>query len=289
MQPNASTPDRQHMQHLVAYFSPAGSTRLIAETIRGRLTEHGQEATMVDLGKNDRNATKHPAEVRSPCCLWIGSPVYCDHAAPPVTDFIKGLPIAGPGSFAVLFVAWGGVTSGLALAEMAEQLLAKGFVPLAAAKVLAVHSSMWRAAQPLASGHPDREDLAQMRRMTDTAVANLASEHIAPLDLRVLDYLSPWLRAEAAGKSLAAARAAMPPLAVNEQHCLQCGECAERCPTAAISLAPFPTLSDDCVLCLQCVRGCPQDAFVFDNEAVAARIGAMADRSDEEKATRIFP
>ena len=276
------------MQHVVVYFSPAGSTRLIADAIHRRLTEHGQEVVMVDLGKSNRPTTEIPIVLRSPCCLWIGSPVYCDHAAPPVADFIEGLPLAKAGSYAVPFVAWGGVTSGLALAETAAQLRARNFIPVAAAKVLAVHSSMWRAAQPLASGHPDSEDLARITRMTDRVIANLQSETIAPLDLRVLDYLSPAMQADAASKSLAAVKAAMPPMAVNEQQCLQCGECAEKCPMAAIRLTPFPTISDDCVLCLQCVRACPQEAFVFDGDAVAARIVAMADRSDEDKATRIF-
>ena len=276
------------MQHSVVYFSPAGSTRLVADAIHRRLTEHGQEVVLVDLRTSRRAATEQSAFLRHPCCLWIGSPVYCDHAVPLVTDFIEGLPPASPRSYAVPFVTWGGVTSGVSLAETAEQLRGKNFMPLAAAKVLAVHSSMWRASQPLAAGHPDQEDLAQIARMVDNVIGNLQRAEIAPLDIKVLDYLSPALRADAASKSLAAAKAAMPPLTVDEQRCLQCGDCVARCPVAAISLAPFPTIADDCVLCLQCVRACPQEAFIFDNDAVAVRIAAMAERSDENKATQIF-
>ncbi len=50
------------------------------------------------------------------------------------------------------FATWGGVTSGLALPDLAEALQAKGFQPVGAAKVLAEHASMWAAPEPLAPG-----------------------------------------------------------------------------------------------------------------------------------------
>ena len=276
------------MKHLVIYFSPAGSTRLVAETISRRLTEHGQQVVCIDLGGENRTTARSNSLAHAPCCLWIGSPVYCDHAVPAVTDFIQGLPFASSRSYAVAFVTWGGVTSGLALLEMAGQLQKKNFVSLAAAKVLAEHSSMWRASRPLALGHPDKEDLTQITLLVDEVICNLKRDEVAPLDIEVLDYLSPSMRADAIRKSVKAAKAAMPPLAVDEQRCLQCGECAEKCPVAAITLSPLPIITEDCVICLQCVRVCPQEAFIFDGETVASRIAAMADHSDEEKCTRIF-
>ncbi|MBV5307079.1 MAG: EFR1 family ferrodoxin [Desulfobulbaceae bacterium] len=276
------------MKHIIVYFSPAGSTRLIAETIHRRLTEHGQEVVLIDLSTKNRTTVEKTSLVDPPCCLWIGSPVYCDHAVPLVTDFIHRLPFGSSKSYAVPFVTWGGVTSGLSLLEMAGQLQKKNFIPLAAAKVLAVHSSMWCAYQPLASGHPDKEDLSQINLLVDEVLRTLKMEEMVPLDIKVLDYLSLALRADAVSKSLKAVKAAMPPLAVNEQRCLQCGECAEICPVAAITLSPFPILADNCVLCLQCVRSCPQEAFIFNGDTVATRIAAMADHSDEEKVTKIF-
>ena len=276
------------MKHIIVYFSPAGSTRLIAETIHRRLTEHGQEVVLLDLTAKNRTSEEKTSLVDPPCCLWTGSPVYCDHAVPLVTDFIDGLPFGSSKCYAVPFVTWGGVTSGLALLEMSGQLQKKNFIPLAAAKVLAVHSSMWCASQPLASGHPDKKDLEQINLLVDEVIRNLKMEEVVPLDIKVLDYLSLALRADAVSKSLQVVKSAMPPLAVNEQRCLQCGECAEICPVAAITLSPFPILADNCVLCLQCVRSCPQEAFIFNGDMVATRIAAMADHSDEEKVTKIF-
>lgn len=276
------------MQHLVVYFSPAGSTRLVADTILRRLTELGEEPIFLNLAVHQRETDGVKDWIRHPCCLWIGSPVYCDHAVPLVTGFIEGLPRSILQSYTIPFVTWGGVTSGLALLEMATQLRAKNYIPLAAAKVLAVHSSMWRALQPLALGHPNKDDLAQIAQMVDEVLCLLPRKAVAGLDLQLLDYLSPNMRTDALGKSLQAAKAAMLPLAVNEQDCLQCGECTEICPVAAITLVPFPKFNDHCVLCLQCVRTCPQQAFLFNPDEVSARIAAMAKQSDEAKETRIF-
>ena len=275
------------MKHCIVYLSPAGSTRLVAETLHRRLTEHSQEVVLIDLSPKNQAAGQYDV-ADAPCCLWIGSPVYCDHAVPFVTDFIRGLPVVPSGNYAVPFVTWGGVTSGLSLLEMTEQLKEKNFLPLAAAKILAVHSSMWAAPQPLAFGHPDTDDLRQVEQLVDAVISQLAGEEVVPLDVQRLDYLSATLRADAVSKTLKAAKAAMPPLTVDAKRCQQCGACAAQCPVAAIHLDPLPTCTDACILCLQCERSCPCEAFIFDTAAVAARITAMAANSDEEKRTMIF-
>lgn len=277
-------------KHGIVFFSPAGSTRLIAEVIEHHLRLRGCAPFLVDLGRGRQASLEAvQAMVGAPCCIWLGSPVYCDHAVPLVHDFIEALPMASPESYAIPFVTWGGVTSGLALLEMARHLRAKHHRPLAAAKILAVHSSMWRTDQPLGQGHPDEADLRQIAILVNKVCDALKQNACTPLDLEVLNYLSPSLRAQAGTKSLVAARAAMPPLAVDEQLCQRCGLCAGSCPVAAIELNPFPVIAQGaCVLCLQCVRTCPHQAFPFNSDQVAARINAMAANSDEEKSTRFF-
>ena len=180
------------------------------------------------------------------------------------------------------------MTSGLALPEMADALKQQQIIPLAAAKLLAVHASMWSASEPLGAGHPDAEDLARVASLVDTVVDRLAQQTVVPLDPDVLDYLSPSLRAEASCKSLVLAKAAGKPLAADEQLCVQCGECVLVCPVQAITLAPFPVIDEHCLLCMQCVRTCPEKAFPFDGEAMAIRIRNMAASSDEEKSSAIF-
>jgi len=96
------------------------------------------------------------------------------------------------------------------------------------------------------------------------------------------------MRAEAQIKSLAAAKASMPPLAADEQLCTSCGICAEVCPVEAIVVDPYPIISETCVMCKQCVQACPEGAFPSNQEAMAVRIRGMADSSQEEKVTAVF-
>ena len=275
-------------QHTIVFFSPAGTTRRVAHHLERCLAEHGVTARLVDLGVPAGGPV--PADrlgLDRPSCLWIGSPVYCDHALPLVAEWIEGLPHSTRG-FAVPFVTWGGVTSGLALPELAEALPARGFQTVGAAKVLAEHSSLWAAAEPLGAGRPDAADLAQVRELVAAVVANLGQAAPAPLDLRRLDYLSPSLRTEAASKSLAKAKSMRPAPRAVETRCTRCGECAAACPVGAITLDPYPVMAEHCVRCQQCVRICPEGAVPHDPAATATRLAAMAAASDEDKVTRVF-
>lgn len=275
-------------QHIIVFFSPAGTTRRVALHIEHCLAECGITARLVDLGLPAGGPVQAGGlGLDGPCCLWIGSPVYCDHALPLVAEWIEGLKPSARG-WAVPFVTWGGVTSGLALPELADLLQARGFQTVGAAKVLAEHSSLWAAAEPLGAGRPDAADLAQVRELVAAVVANLAQAAPAPLDLRRLDYLSPSLRTEAASKSLAKAKSMMPAPRAIETRCTQCGECVAACPVGAITLDPYPVMAEHCVRCQQCVRICPEGAFPHDPAATATRIAAMAAASDEDKVTRVF-
>ena len=276
------------MQHVIVFFSPAGTTRKVARHIEQGLRGRGVAARLVDLGVPAGGpVAADQLGLESPCCLWIGSPVYCDHALPLVAEWIEGLPPAARG-WSVPFATWGGVTSGLALPELADLLRHKGFPPVGAAKVLAEHSSMWGAARPLGAGHPDAADLEQVAGLVERVVGNLERVAPAPLDLRLLDYLSPSLRTEAVSKSLAKAKTMMPAPKAVETRCTQCGECVAVCPVGAITLAPYPVMAEHCVRCQQCVRTCPEGAFPHDAEATATRITAMAAATDEDKVTRVF-
>ena len=276
------------IQHVVVFLSPAGTTRRVARHIERCLTDRGLSVRLVDLGVPAGGPVEaDQVGLDTPSCVWIGSPVYCDHALPLVVEWIEGLPKTARG-WSVPFATWGGVTSGLALPDLAEALQAKGFQPVGAAKVLAEHASMWAAPEPLGAGRPNALDLEQVADLVARVTANLEQAEPVALDLRLLDYLSPSLRSESASKSLAKVKAMMPPPKAIETRCTQCGECVAVCPVGAITLDPYPVMADSCILCQQCVRTCPEGAYPHDAEATAKRIAAKAATSDEDKVTRVF-
>lgn len=276
------------MKHYIAYFSPAGTTRKIAERMQQALKDHQIKAVMADLSVHGSPLASVLNDATGPFVLWLGSPVYCDHALPPVMAQIAALP-NGLKGFSVPYVSWGGVCSGLALQEMGHALAAKGLAPLAAAKIIAEHSSTWDAAKPWEAGRPNEQDLTLVDTLVGQVVQCLQSDNPQTFDLAELNYLSKAQQADVALKSLAKAKTAMGTPKTDESLCVQCGECVQACPTGAMSLTPMPEVEADlCIVCRQCVRVCPEQAFPHNGEEAAKRIAGMAAASDEDKASAIF-
>ena len=276
------------IEHYIACFSPAGTTRKVAERIRQTLQRHKIEAVLADLSVHGSPLASVLQNAAGPFVLWLGSPVYCDHALPPVMAQIAALP-DGLKGYSVPYVSWGGVCSGLALMEMGHALAAKELVPLAAAKIVAEHSSTWDAPRPWEAGRPQEEDLALVDNLVEQVLQRLQGESPQGLDLAKLNYLSKAQQADVALKSLAKAKAAMGTPKADDSLCVQCGECMQACPTGAMSLNPMPQVEADlCIVCQQCVRVCPEQAFPHDGEQAAQRIAGMAAASAEEKISAIF-
>lgn len=247
------------MNYIIAFSSPSGSTRKIGLAIKETLEELGRDFLLIDLGQ-DRNSAATIENFRGadPYCVFVGTPVLRDLAAAPVMALIRSLNPA-PQSFAVPYCTWGGAASGMALYQMAQRLLEKGFVIPAAARVIASHSIMRNVEHPIAEGHPDEEDMMAVRRMTEFVVDAIDSGVLRSLDLATLDYPKPELADEM--KKKLSAPMPLTPKTVDEELCTSCGICANECPAGAIELDPTPKFSDACFDCLNCFRLCPEEAI----------------------------
>lgn len=276
------------IKHYIAYFSPAGTTRKVAERVQQALQSHQIEVVMADLSVHGGTLASVLKDAAGPFVLWLGSPVYCDHALPPVMEQIAALPDSLRG-YSVPFVTWGGVCSGFALSEIGHALAAKHLSPLAAAKIMAEHSSTWDASQPWEAGRPHEQDLTLVDNLVEQVLQLLQGENPQILDLAKLNYLSKAQQADVALKSLDKAKVAMGTPKADEALCVQCGECVQICPTGAMSLNPMPQVEAElCVVCHQCVRVCPEQAFPHNGDQAAQRIAGMAAASDEEKVSAVF-
>ena len=274
---------------IVVYCSPAGTTRRVARTMCEQCRNLGIAAQEVDLGaRPDMEVVLAAiAHTSQDLCLMIGSPVYAAHAVPPIMDFIARLP-EGSGVPAVPFVTWGGACSGTALLEMGQALASKGLVPVGAAKILAVHSMMWRSEAPIGEGHPDAEDERLVRDLVLRVHDELRRGKRSAIPLDALCPYPEAARAEMAEATLARAAAHMPPREVVEDRCTECGLCAEGCPTGAISLDPLPVFGEGCIYCYRCVRECPEEALRADLSVVEERIRERARQFDEQPLSQVF-
>jgi ferredoxin/flavodoxin len=273
----------------VIYCSPSGSTKHVAEVIIKTLKDYNTDFFVSDLGK-EHNRASVLGQIKTAgenICLYVGSPVYGGHAVPPVMALIEELPQVEAG-FAVPFVTWGGVTSGVALWEMGEALFKKGYKIAGAAKVGAVHSMLWQSETPVCQGHPDSNDDQVMRTLAVKVHEGLKDGSIRPLQVQDLDYQPEGLGLEMKKTSIKSIKQAVPQRTVNEEKCSQCGICVEECPAMAIRMEPYPKFSEDCFSCFNCMRLCPEKAIESELSMIEGFIRQHQEKINEQPLTQAF-
>jgi ferredoxin/flavodoxin len=249
----------------VVYCSPSGSTRHAAQVIEKALDDLSVCVRTVDLGEEKKwePIFQEIVESGNHACLFIGSPVYAGHPVPPIMDFIERMP-ATSGLFAAPFVTWGQVISGLALYDLVSILQTKKVKVIGAAKILAVHSMMWDSSQPLGQGHPNAEDDRMVVELVQKISAKMSSPKAPEIRLSDLKYYPDAMCEEIAQRTLEVMKPLMPTRTLDTERCIQCGTCAEECPTDAITYSPFPEFTDDCIYCYICVQKCSEGALTTD-------------------------
>ena len=277
------------MKIVIAYCSPAGSTRHVAEVIHKCFIQRNVEAIMLDLAKghNQSEALEVIKTADHKVCLFIGSPVYRDVAIPPVMNFIEALPQLER-NYAVSFVTWGQACSGVALWQMAAALMKKEFHIAGAAKVVALHSMMWLVDDPAGKGHPDDTDRREIEALVDKLHSRFESDDVPVLSLDDLDYQPPERAAEMRNKINTAWY--IIPKNVDTEACTQCGVCELECPVDAVDLTPYPEFDHNCIDCFNCIRLCPEDAIAssVSMEDIADHIRKRVRTIDERPLTQVF-
>lgn len=277
------------MKHIIIFLSPAGTTRQVAHAIVEQLDDAGQSAELMPV-RDSAHAAEMARELNrraEPLSIWVGSPVYVDHALEQILHLLDALNLQQPG-WGAAFATFGGVTTGLALAELTERLQRADLPVPAIARILAQHSALWDVTDPLADGHPDERDLLVVRQLVEAVLQTIERGDRHPMPASVYDYQTEAARAEAAAKSLDILREHMPMPAADRERCVRCGACRQACPVDAIALEPWPERNAECIFCNQCVRVCQQRAYPHDSAARAERIWQMREHSAEEPDSRLF-
>jgi ferredoxin/flavodoxin len=275
----------------IVYFSPAGSTRHVAEVIEKQFLILGVEVSLFDLAEYSRDVaaviSQEMKASKSKSCLFIGSPVYVSHAVPVVMEFIAGLK-ENTSAYAVPFVTWGGACSGISLYEMGKELTNKRFTLLGAAKILAVHSLMWQLEDPLGKGHPDHRDDRMIEELVAHVNRKMYKDDPEEITLSDLAYQTPKNHKEMEKISLQTAKAHMPERTIDTELCNQCQVCSDVCPVDAVTFAPYPEFGDSCVFCFNCMKKCPEQAINVDMPVIWKRIRDRAALFSEQPYSQVF-
>lgn len=213
---------------IVAHFSPTGGTKKVADAIAAGF---GTPITEVDLTAEVMDVTLGAEDG-----LMAVLPVYAGRVSQRSLERLSA--IEGKGQKAVAVVVYGNREYDDALLETKNALEAQGFRVIAAAAFIAEHSIL----RSVAAGRPDEEDITLCKEFAREVMAK-------PEDAPSIQVPGnfPYLEAHTSPFHPAATEA-----------CLQCGLCAQSCPTGSIPVdAPDKTIADTCINCLRCVQLCP--------------------------------
>ena len=174
--------------------------------------------------------------------VLFGVPVYGGRIPSPAVQTLRRMQ--GSRTPAVLVAAYGNREYDDALLELADIAAANGFIPFAAAALIAEHSIM----HSVAAGRPDAQDAKKIEAFGTQLWKKLStSEALSPVSVKGT---RPYKEFGGVPMKPKAGRS-----------CTGCGICAALCPAHAIPAnVPSCTDKDACISCMRCIKVCPVHA-----------------------------
>ena len=214
-------------------------------------------------------------------------------------DLIRALPAAGNGwgKFAVPFVTYGGITSGIALEEAGKLLKKSGRIVVAGMKVCAAHrmtraflQEEYNAGKPGDEVTPVIEDLAQRIEALQGQTPAVDHSEALKYQPRAL-----FLKANVIFQEKLWHRYMYPKLLFDHAKCTQCGKCIRNCPVHHLEKHDDGRIltkeSPLCIHCFNCVVGCPAKAISLSGDLEKARafMGKMIQKPKEDPFSAVYP
>ena len=260
------------------YFSPTGTTKAIVDGIAQGIDAERVET--IDITKPS-NREKRPLTFESQIVI-LATPVYYGRVPEVAASYLSTLKAEQ--TAAVPVVVYGNRAYEDALKELHDIAVAAKFIPVAGGVFVAEHSYS-SSTRPIAHGRPDERDIQKAQEFGATIrekIEGLASvAHLTSVEIPgQVPYVEP--------KNLNMIKTARSAVALTPEtdtsKCTQCGQCAEACPTAAIS--PDDATQTDrwkCLICFACVKICPEAARQMNDPHFQAVIQRLHQDCQERK------
>lgn len=235
------------------YLSPTGTTRQVAQAIAGgmRIPVETCDLTIPKV----RRTFNHSFDKDE--IAIVGLPVYAGRLPKNIDDFFSGLE--GNAAPAVALVMYGNRDYNDALVELRLRLEECGFIVKAGAAFIGQHTF----SNNIATGRPDRYDLAIAAEFGGKVVALIATDSYGTLELKG-DSPFVWKGYDPANPSN---HPTFFSIETNE-HCTECHLCAENCPWEAIDMDDPKIINFvKCMRFLRCLKNCPSAAkYIMDEK-----------------------
>ena len=170
------------------------------------------------------------------------------------------------GKYAIPYVTYGGISSGIALKEASESLKNSGRIVHAALKVSAPHK-MTRAFMPSEFNRDKLNTnlLPQVKELVNR-IMQLQQNKVSTGSIKPFHYngLITRLKANIIFKEKVWHEKRYPNIVINQDKCTNCGKCIKNCPVSHLSSGesrPETIAQSPCIHCLVCASECPQNAI----------------------------
>jgi ferredoxin len=230
----------------LAYFSPTGTTKTIAEHIARGINPSRLESIDITLPDARCSALK----TSETDLLVVALPVYIGRLPAIVTDWLNR--IQAHSTLAVCVVVYGNRAYEDALIELRDTLTKQGCIPIACAAYIGEHSFS-STETPIAAGRPDVADRDHAEAFGRKLAHKLLSATSTD-DLR--EVTIPGNHPYRGNSKLWDVD-----FLVVGSTCTQCGLCASDCPVGAIHAQHSDRVDIvKCITCCACIKHCPQKA-----------------------------
>ncbi|MBT3311267.1 MAG: 4Fe-4S dicluster domain-containing protein [Desulfobacterales bacterium] len=240
------------MKTLIICFSQTGNTRKVAEYIRDGIKDEIEFCEITDLAGVDMK------QLDQYDLVGLGCPVFYYKEPENVRSFIEELPDLNDKNW-FLFCTHGSVM-GVIFYTMKESLEKKGI------RVIGYHDTYADGTLPfyphptLTTGHPDDQDLQEAQAFGKKVAQ--CGRAVSDGDTSCIEKPAPvpeeWVPGEAEMITNDFLLQVMPPLSINSETCVQCGDCQDACPVNGIDIeSDPPKIQDPCICCFHCINVCP--------------------------------
>ena len=249
------------------YFSPAGSTKDVAERIAAKIASAlNVPFTGIDFTLPEGRKEKY--RFASDELVVFGTPTYAGRIPNKALPFVQEL-FEADGTPAVSVVTYGNRNFDSSLTELVEEMGKNGFRVLAAVAWTCRHVF----SKLLAPGRPDAEDHAKMDAFAEECAARVQSADAAvwaPPVVRGGEPVAPYYVPKGVDGLPAKFLKAKP--LTDMDKCTKCGICAKVCPLGSISFEDFSEVPGICIKCQACVVKCPEGAKYFEDAAFLSHV-----------------